>query len=74
MEKILAIINNYAESPVYENSINDICMRDLGINSVNYIKIIVDLESEFDIEFDDDMLIDKNSSIGDFILNVQKLI
>lgn len=28
----------------------------LGINSVSYIKIVIELENEFDIEFDDDCL------------------
>lgn len=34
----------------------DSLLVDLGINSVVFIKIVVEMENEFDIEFDDDEL------------------
>ena len=39
-----------------------------GINSIDYVKIIVSLEDEFDVEIEDDLLIySANQKIKDFI-------
>ena len=56
-ERIINIICNNLENI----SINDILdnqndLLKLGINSIVFIKIIVELEKELDIEFDDEML------------------
>ncbi len=32
-------------------------LQDMPINSVSYIKVIIDIENEFDFEFDDDALL-----------------
>lgn len=74
MDKILEIINKYADKPVNKNEMDNIYIKELGINSLNYVKIIVEIEMEFDIEFDDDMLIANDTTIRDFISNVENLI
>lgn len=54
--KVGEIIKN---NIVYEGDVKQLYKEDfrkLGINSINFIKIVIALESEFDIEFDDEML------------------
>ena len=79
-EKVLQIIktNIDLEDPSEEIGLEDDLLL-LGINSISFVKIVVALEDEFDMEFDDEdldyslfrnanILIDyikKNSEIGD---------
>jgi len=35
----------------------DLDFADIGLDSLTYIKLVINLESEFDFEFDDDMLL-----------------
>lgn len=56
-EKVIEIIrNNTNAKELTLSEYKDINMNQLGINSLNFIKIIVDLEETFDIEFDDDKI------------------
>jgi acyl carrier protein len=49
-------------------------LRELGINSVQFVQIIVKLEAEIGIEFPDEMLIfNEATSINDLINNVEKV-
>ncbi|WP_054742428.1 phosphopantetheine-binding protein [Cellulosilyticum ruminicola] len=52
-EIILKHINNNGLTPE-QLLISD--LRTLNINSLNFIKIIVDIEEEFDVEFEDDKI------------------
>lgn len=48
---------------------------ELGINSLMFIKIIVAIEEEFDIEFDDDELDSSNlNTFHDFVDYVEELL
>lgn len=45
---------------------------DIGINSITFIKIIIDIENEFNIEFsDEDLDYNKFSNLGSLVLYVQ---
>ncbi len=49
-------------------------MNDMNINSVDYIKIIIDIENQFDIEFEDEALMPGNfETILDMVNYISKL-
>lgn len=53
----------------------DIDLRDIGINSITFIKLIVALESEFDVEFDDAGLnIENFQTLRQFKEYVEKIV
>lgn len=54
-ERILKIISENSDGYEEINPQSD--FTDLGLDSITFIKIIVDLECEFDFEFDDEMLL-----------------
>lgn len=56
-QKIKEILKADVESDIPIGEIgNEVALDSLGINSVNFIKFVVDIETEFDIEFDDNDL------------------
>jgi len=58
-----------------EGSPLDIDLRDIGINSITFIKLIVALESEFDVEFDDAGLnIENFQTLRQFKEYVEKIV
>lgn len=55
--KIRNILANNVDIPIAVEQIeSDMKMVDLGLSSVNYVKVLVEVEKAFNIEFDDDML------------------
>ena len=48
-EKLIEILSQYGDG--YDGN-----FRDSGINSIEFVKILVNMEKEFDIEIDDEML------------------
>ena len=46
-------LENVTEDEIQNNENN---LLRLGINSIVFIKLVVEIEKEFDIEFDDEML------------------
>ncbi len=52
-----------------------VTIQSLGINSIEYIKIVVMLEQKFDIEFDDDdLVIDTNITLGELMQKIEQII
>lgn len=44
-------------------------------NSIDFIKVIVDVEAKYSIEFvDDDLHLERFSTIGDFIVSIEEKI
>ena len=44
----------------------DTKIESIGVNSIDYVKTLIMLETEFDIEFDDDdLVLDENTCISD---------
>jgi acyl carrier protein len=72
-EKILAIIQSkisYAQPLEWDDS-----MEKIGMDSMTYIKVIVELEKELDVEFDDDYLdLESFFSVGELVLAAMKLV
>lgn len=53
-QKVIEIIkSNTSVKNLKESDFKHLKIQQLGINSLNFIKIIVELENAFDIEFDD---------------------
>lgn len=58
--QIFKIIVDKLKKPINEVDIYT-SLFDMGVNSITFILIVVELESAFDIEFDDDMLVLENA-------------
>jgi acyl carrier protein len=72
-EKVKTILNNQLSDRLdgKEISINDQLM-DLDINSLAFIKIVVALEDEFDVEFqDEDLDISKFETVEDIVKYIE---
>lgn len=76
IEKIIR--NKIREVVEIENAeyiMGDVDLRDQGLDSLNAIELIVELEMEFDIEFDeDDLLVECINTIDKIIALVRKYI
>ncbi len=67
-EKIIEILSHYGD--MMEGD-----FRDNGINSIEFVKVIVDLEEELNIEVDDGMLdVDKISSFDVLCEVIERLV
>lgn len=67
-EKIIEILSHYGD--MMEGD-----FRDNGINSIEFIKIVVDLEEELNVEVDDRMLdVDKISSLDTLCEVLERLV
>lgn len=54
---------------------NDHYLDQIGVNSINFIRMIIEIEQEYNIEFDIDMLaIESFEKVGHFISYVEKLV
>ncbi|MBP3325575.1 MAG: hypothetical protein J6L77_04040 [Coprococcus sp.] len=67
-EKLIEILSQYGDG-------FDGDFRDSGVNSIEFVKILVNLENEFNIEFDDEMLdIEKMPTLDALCEMLEKLI
>lgn len=77
MEKTTEIIiqiikTKLEESEIYCEIENDSNLREMGINSIIFIKLVVAIEIEFEIEFkDEDLKSDKFNKVQDVVEYVQ---
>jgi acyl carrier protein len=53
---VLTIIKESIENEIIDPIVLEDDLSSIGVNSITFIKIVVDLETEFDFEFDDEML------------------
>lgn len=75
-EKIRSILRNNFELrvPVHQITGKD-CLKDIGINSLDYVKLIVIIERELNIVFDDSELdINSVKNIDNFIAFIENKI
>lgn len=54
-DELIGLYKKYMENGEVE-LFSDTRMTEIEISSVDYIKVIIDIENEFDFEFDDDDL------------------
>lgn len=59
-ERLVKLVNSFLESNdkgiKIKDNVEDIKMTDLNFNSIEFIELIVELEEEFNCEFDDSLL------------------
>lgn len=71
LNKIILNIANNIEEKTIDNKTN--LIRDYKFNSINMVQLIVEIESEFNIVFDDDdLLIENLSNYEDLLAIVNK--
>ena len=70
--KILEILSNLFQNTGIDTDVLEFVdlIDDLGMDSVNFISLIVELEAEFDIQIPDDMLLLENFKCVDDIVSV----
>lgn len=56
-KNVIGIINSNLEENTQQCITLESTFMDLGVNSITFIKIIVELECEYNIEVDDELLI-----------------
>lgn len=68
-EKVVNIIEKYVEKSSEDEKLSiDESFSNISINSVDFIKIIVGIETEFDFEFhDDDLRMDRFQNIHEIV-------
>ena len=71
-EKIIALVFDKYNLPDYQmgdiDEVADInIFEDLGFDSIQFVELIVKIENEFNIEFDDDVFIMENFTISNIV-------
>lgn len=59
--QLLQIAGKYSKTGI-PSSFSGSAMRDLGIDSLNWLTLILDVESEFGIEFTDEIFLEEDFS------------
>lgn len=73
-EKIMEVTKRILEVDEIEVLKSD-SLAELGLNSITFVKIVVEIEKELDIEFDDDYLdFEKYSTVNEFCRYVDSLV
>ena len=55
-DQLITIYKNFLDKEKYTELTLNTQLNELNINSVDFIKIIIEIENTFDFEFDDDAL------------------
>jgi acyl carrier protein len=72
-EKIVEIIKSHSEEDMQQENVLELSFEDGIVNSLEFVSIVIELETEFDIEFDDDMLlISSYENIGQLVDYISK--
>ena len=74
--KIKDIVSLHVDVALDTHKIQDNDFLDvLGINSINFMRIVIEIEEMYGFEFDVDMLgFDVYSNFGDFVKYVKKIV
>lgn len=70
--KILDIIKEVVPDLTLDNMTEELTFEEVGINSINFIAIVISLEEHFDIEITDELLIMENMNTIKKIENILK--
>ncbi|WP_081418995.1 phosphopantetheine-binding protein [Paenibacillus sp. Leaf72] len=69
------ILQKNIELLTIDESVLQSDLETVGLNSISFVKLIVALENEFDVEFENEILIiDHFATLGHFKDGVQKLV
>lgn len=67
-EKVIEIIKTHSEEEIPQENVLELSFENGIVNSLEFVSIVIDLEAEFDVEFDDEMLlISSYSNIGQLV-------
>lgn len=67
-KKVISIISNILGVETEKISL-DSDLNELGMNSLQFVKLVVELEIEFDMEFDDDDLVSTKLNTASKMIN-----
>lgn len=70
MERIRKILSDYTEVSIEQITPDTQLVKDLGINSLDFINLVTTLEDEFDFEIPD-RAIKEISTVGDIVRYIQ---
>lgn len=72
-KKVIEIVNEYINVENHEDVSINTDFEEMNINSVDFIKIIVRVETEFDFEFyDDDLTMGRFNNMNDLICYIKE--
>lgn len=72
-EKILSIVNEVLENEQEIIIDDNMDLSELGMTSINMISIVIQIEEELGIEFnDDDLILDNLNTVQKLVENVEK--
>jgi len=70
IERIIGVVKGVIGESDKELT-GDTKVESIGVSSIDYVKILIMLETEFDIEFDDDdLVLDESTCISDLASKV----
>lgn len=74
--RIKQVIAKHIDIAMDIDKINqDTFLDEIGVNSINFIRMIIEIEEEYEIQFDIDMLgLESYEKVGNFIAYVEKLV
>ncbi|MEK3875976.1 acyl carrier protein [Paenibacillus sp. FSL M7-0420] len=73
-QKVREIITSHVDVSVDIDKVHSNCyLNTIGVNSINFIRSVLDLETEYSIEFDIDMLgFDSFETFGNLVKYVER--
>lgn len=72
---IIEILTNNLNDVSKDEIKDELLLEDIGLDSLTYIRIIVQIEEQFSIELDDEILdIHMNPTVGELLNNISKII
>jgi acyl carrier protein len=75
IDKLIPVIASIFSNNEIKNVTLHTQFSELGIDSVSFIQLIVEMENEFDIEFsDDDLMISEFETIKDLVARIENLL
>ena len=73
-EKILSIVNAVLENEKDMDIDDNVDLSELGMTSISMISLVIQIEEELGIEFnDDDLVLDNFDTIKKIVANVEKV-
>jgi len=69
--EILEKFNEYIKEYTDEEISEDVKIESLGIDSVDFVQFLIELEDYTGIEFEEEYLIGENLTVGDYVVYIK---